>query len=259
MTTGTSADHIIVTGGTGGIGQAIAKKLLKAGNYVTLTGRNPEKLKAALVWAEQIPTGKIQVVQSDLTIKEDREKLAAKAMTFAPITGLVNNAGVFHYAKLEQLTEEAFDKVWTMNTKAAIFLTQLVYEQLKKRGKGKIVNVSSLSGLRGGVGMTAYAASKFAMIGFTHSLAVEAIKFNINVNAVCPGFVSTSMADDVLKNQAEDRKMSEEEQRRRALSGIPSGRMSTPEEVAEAVFFLLSDGANNIVGESLKLSGGAVL
>src|SRR5690606_5310852 len=117
----------------------------------------------------------------------------------------------------------------------------------------------SLSGLRGGYGHTAYAASKFALIGFTHCLAVEAIKHNVRVNAVCPGFVDTEMGYDVIRRQAAANRVSFEEQLERTNAGIPSGRTTTPEEVANAIAFLLTDAAASIVGESLKISGGAVL
>jgi 3-oxoacyl-[acyl-carrier protein] reductase len=121
------------------------------------------------------------------------------------------------------------------------------------------VNVSSLSGLRGTYGNSAYSASKFAITGFTQSFAVEAIEHNIRVNSVCPGFVDTDMGINAIKRKAGRESKSFEEKMKEVESGIPSGRITTAREVANTIAFLLTDAAENIVGESVKISGGSVM
>jgi 3-oxoacyl-[acyl-carrier protein] reductase len=130
---------------------------------------------------------------------------------------------------------------------------------MKDCSSGAIVNVASLSGLRGTYKSIPYCSSKFALVGFTQSLALEAVEHDIRVNAVCPGWVDTEMGREAIESKAEARGRGSDEQLERELEAIPSKKMSTPSDVANAVVYLLSDGSQNIVGESLKISGGSVL
>ncbi|HLS07537.1 SDR family oxidoreductase, partial [Lentibacillus sp.] len=189
--------------------------------------------------------------------KGERNKLVNNAeKECGPISLLVNNAGISGGGPVEQLDPEDLERVVHLNYTATVLLTQLVYQSMKQRKKGAIVNVTSLSGLRGTYGGTAYAGSKFAMTGFTHSLALEAIEHGVRVNAVSPGFVDTEMgrASAQKKANRQNRSLSEV-----VKESIPSGRMTTPREVANTIAFLLTDAAENIVGESVKISGGSVL
>lgn len=253
--------HALITGATGGIGRATALRIASMGAAVTITGRNAEKLNELQdELLQRLPAAQVHAVAADLVVEEDRRRLIAEAEgRNGPISLLVNNAGVYRFGTVEELSQADLEELMRINFTAAVLLTQLVYRGMKQRREGAIVNVSSLSGLRGSYGHTAYAASKFALIGFTHCLAVEAIKHNVRVNAVCPGFVDTEMGYDVIRRQAAANRVSFEEQLERTNAGIPSGRITTPEEVANAIAFLLTDAAANIVGESLKISGGAVL
>ncbi len=252
-------EHILITGATGGIGSATAKTLVELGASVTLTGRDQGKLKELKEALERdYPQNDIHICACDLGDRKERKRLIDFALNKSgTITKLVNNAGIYEYGKVEDLTEESLNKIMSINYTSTVLLTQQVYEHMKTLKKGAIVNIASLSGLRGNIGNTAYVASKFALVGFTHCIALEAIQYGIRVNAVCPGFVDTNMGITVIDTKGENSTF--EEKRKMVESGIPSGRITTPQEVANSIVFLLSDAAENIIGESLKISGGAVL
>ncbi|MDY0394632.1 SDR family NAD(P)-dependent oxidoreductase [Virgibacillus halophilus] len=251
-------EHALVSGATGGIGAATAKVLVEMGAAVTITGRNKEKLqKLADEIQHKHPEAKLCKQTADLRVDADREKLLKTAeQTCGSITLLVNSAGAAGGNTVDKLTREDMEKIMDLNYTSTVLLTQQVYQKMVQLKRGAIVNVSSLSGLRGTYGNTAYAASKFALIGFTHAMAVEAIAHGIRVNAVCPGWVDTKMGQQSVQRKAERSGSSVE-----ALleASIPSGRMSEPEEIANTIAFLLTDAARNIIGESVKISGGTVL
>ncbi|WKA55632.1 SDR family NAD(P)-dependent oxidoreductase [Planococcus shixiaomingii] len=253
--------HVLITGATGGIGYETAKLLVKMGARVTVTGRNQEKLEQ--LEKELLQTAskeQVFVQRADLAKQEERENLVGQAeKQLGFISGLVNSAGIGGGNLVEELDEETLDRVMNLNFKYTLLLTQAVYRKMLEKQEGAIVNLASLSGLRGTHGGTAYAASKFAVVGWTQSMALEAIEHGIRVNAVCPGYVDTEMAWNGIRRRAEKNGISFEEGMKNAASEIPSGRLSTPEEVANTIAFLLTDAAGNIVGESLKISGGSVM
>lgn len=253
--------HVLVTGATGGIGFETAKVLVSMGARVTITGRNEEKLEELASQLGKITDEEnIFIQQADLTKEEDRERLINKAEeAHGFIVGLVNSAGVAGGKTVEELDEEFIEELMNLNFKSTFLLTQSVYKKMLKRKEGNIVNLASLSGLRGTYGNTAYAASKFAVVGWTQSMALEAIEHNIRVNAVCPGYVDTDMARNSIHRKASRKGISFEEGMKEAESSIPSGRLSTAEEVANTIAFLLTEAAVNIVGESVKISGGSVM
>lgn len=253
--------HILITGATGGIGYETAKTVAAMGARITVTGRNEEKLHQLKKELLQLTDGeKIFVKSADLADGKSREELVASAENgLGFINGLVNSAGIGGGNVVEKLDEETLEHVMNLNFKATFLLTQLIYIKMLEKEEGDIVNLASLSGLRGTYGNTAYAASKFAVVGWTQSMAVEAIEHNIRVNAICPGYVDTEMAWNSIKKKAKKEGSSFEEEMEEAKNSIPSGRLSTPEEVANTIAFLLTDAARNIVGESLKISGGSVM
>ncbi|WP_322787584.1 SDR family NAD(P)-dependent oxidoreductase [Salimicrobium album] len=250
--------HIVVTGASRGIGRETAIQLTRAGASVTLTGRNRERLEEVQKECEN-GTGETQIVVADLNQAADRQELVEKSLEFLPVYGLVNSAGVLSTYYLEDIPEEELRKAMEVNFFSLTLLTQEFYTEMKKREEGAIVNLSSLSGLRGTHGNVAYCASKFAVTGFTQSLAHEAIRSNIRVNAVAPGFVDTEMGRKAVAAKAEREGRSFEEQWELAQSGNPSGRITTAGEVAGTILFLLSEASENIIGESVKISGGSVM
>lgn len=254
-------EHIIVTGATGGIGYETAKEIVRAGGHVTITGRDEDKLASLREECSSINgSAQIYVSAADLNQAEDRKRVVHDAgQAIGPVTGVVNSAGVIGGGPLEDLSEEKMREVMELNYFSTVLFTQEAYQVMKPNGKGSIVNVSSLSGLRGTHSNTAYSASKFAVIGFTQSFAFEAVEHGIRVNAVCPGYVDTSMGQESIRSKGEREGRSYEEQRARAEQGIPSGRLSSAAEVARSIVYLLTPASENIVGESLKISGGTVM
>lgn len=254
-------EHILVTGATGGIGYETAKEVVRSGGHVTITGRNEEKLASLKKECATINDEmKVYISTADLNNEADRIKVVREASeAVGPVTGLVNSAGVIGGGPLEDLKEEDLRKVMELNYFSTVLFTQEVYKGMKANGRGSIVNLSSLSGLRGTHSGTAYSASKFAITGFTQSFAHEAIEHGVRVNAVCPGYVDTAMGQEAIRSKGEREGRSYEEQRKAAEHGIPSGKLSEPAEVARSIVYLLSEASTNIVGESLKISGGSVM
>ncbi|MFC5714322.1 SDR family NAD(P)-dependent oxidoreductase [Thalassorhabdus alkalitolerans] len=256
-----AGEHALITGATGGIGKETARLLASMGADITITGRNKEKLAALKVeLTNSSPDISVASFPCDIGNNEEREELVHKAKKEnGKVTILINSAGVLGGNVLEELTQEVMEKVMHINYTSAVLLSQLVYPDMKERQKGAVINVSSLSGLRGTYGNTAYAASKFALIGFTHSFAVEAIQHGIRVNAVCPGYVDTEMGSQAIEKAGKRQHRTLPEQLQIVNASLPSGRITSPEEVAHTIAFLATDSAKNIVGEAVKISGGGVL
>lgn len=256
-----SHKHVLITGATGGIGYQTAKIIAGMGAKVTITGRGEEKLNDLAGELEELTAKEHIFVQAaDLTKGDDRMHLIANAeKAHGFINGLVNSAGAAGGATVDKLDEDMIEKLMNINYKSTFLLTQEIYRKMMEQKEGDIVNLASLSGLRGTHGNSAYAASKFAVVGWTQSMALEAIEHGIRVNAVCPGYVDTEMARNSIRRKAEEKGISFEEGMKEAAASIPSGRISTPEEVANTIAFLLTDAAANIVGESVKISGGSVM
>ncbi|SHN10397.1 SDR family NAD(P)-dependent oxidoreductase [Gracilibacillus kekensis] len=254
-------EHIVITGATGDIGFDTAKVIASMGARITINGRNEiklENLKQELL--EITNEDSIAVIAADITKAQEREKLVSKAeKRLGVITGLVNAAGISGGGTVDQLSEEEIEKIMQVNYLSTFSLTKMIYQNMIKQKKGHIVNVASLSGLRATRGNSAYASSKFALVGWTQSLAVEAIEHNIRVNAVCPGFVDSEMATQAIERKAEQNGISYEDQLEKVKQGLPSGRLTTTTEVGNTIAFLLTDATPNIVGESVKISGGSVM
>ncbi|UOQ44464.1 SDR family oxidoreductase [Halobacillus salinarum] len=254
-------EHIVITGATGGIGYETAKAAVQCGAKVTITGRREGKLEELKDDCRQTNAqAEVWACVADINKPEDRNRLIIEAnQRMGDITGLVNSAGIMGGGPLESLKEEDVRKVMELNYFSTVLLTQEVYHLMKQKQRGSIVNLSSLSGLRGTHSNSAYSSSKFAITGFTQAIALEAIEHNIRVNAVCPGYVDTEMGREAIKSKGEREGRPYEEQLKLAKQGIPSGRLSTAEEVARSIIYLLSAASENTVGESLKISGGAVM
>ncbi len=234
----------IVTGGSGGIGRAIVLMLASAGMDVTFTYRNNSSASAELAKTES--AGKISAEAVDVRDSTACSILAEKVFDRAGrIDLLVNNAGVIRDNPLTALEDDDVRVVIETNVVGAFNMTRAVAPYMVSQRRGKIINISSVAGEKGGRGQTNYAASKGALNAFTRSLAVELAPRNITVNAVAPGVIETEMSRE-LRERASDQ----------VMSRILLKRIGKPEEVANAVWFLGSRYADYITGQVLHVDGG---
>ena len=237
---------VLVTGGSRGIGRAIALAFAKAGDYVLVNYR--ENDAAALETAKEICAGGGQcaLYKADL---RDREKTAEMFSAIeregCGIDVLVNNAGVSLWKLFTDTTEEEWQDVLDSNLTSAYRCARAVLPQMIRRKSGKIINISSIWGENGASCEVAYSASKAALIGFTKALAKEVAPSGITVNCIAPGLIDTSMNAEFSPEEIAD-----------FIEQIPSGRIGKPEEIAAAALFLASPAADYITGQVLSINGG---
>jgi 3-oxoacyl-[acyl-carrier protein] reductase len=239
----------VVTGASRGIGRAIALELARRGASVVVNYNANADAAAEVVDAIRAQGGQAIAVQADVGDFDQAARLIDTAIdTLGRIDILVNNAGTTRDQLLALMKEEDWDLVLCTNLKGVFNCCKAAARQMMRQRSGRIVNISSVSGIAGQGGQTNYAASKAGMIGFTKSLAKELGPRNVTVNAVAPGFVLT----DLTAYLSEDLQ-------RRAIETTPLRRMGEPEEIAYAVAFLASDLASFITGEVLTVDGGLVM
>ena len=235
----------LVTGGTRGIGLAIARALHGAGARVAVAGR--DEARAAAV-AGELGERAAGVGCDVAKLGEVEAAIAAAEQALGPIDILVNNAGLTRDNVLVRLDEEAWDTVLDANLKGAFNTTRTVIRGMMKRRSGRIINISSIVGLIGNKGQSNYAASKAGLIGFTKSVAREYAGRGVLANCIAPGFIETDMTNALPA-----------EARAALLEQIALGRLGRPEDVAGAVLFLASDLAGYITGQVLVVDGGMVI
>ena len=239
----------LVTGASRGIGRAIALRLAAEGasvaiNYAGNTAK-AEETKAAI----EAAGGKAALFQADVSDSAQVEQMvAAVTEAFGTIDILVNNAGITRDGLLMRMKEEDFDAVFDTNLKGIFHVTKAVSKLMMKKRAGRIVNMASVVGIMGNAGQRNYAAAKAGVIGFTKSAAREFAARGITVNAVAPGFIATDMTAAMPEKAKEA-----------TLAAIPLRRMGEPEDVANAVAFLVSDQASYITGQVVKVDGGMVM
>ncbi len=233
--------HALVTGGTSGIGKAIALKFAEAGADVTIIGTNPERAELTLKQLQEISTE--QKFNAKLVNITDGEAIRALAKEIQ-IDILVNNAGITRDKLFMAMKEEEWLDVINVNLNAAYHLTHAFIRPMLRR-KGKIINISSVSGLSGNPGQANYSAAKAGLIGMTRTLARELGGKGVTVNCIAPGFIQTPMTDKLSEAQSQA-----------VLSRIPLKRFGKPEEIAYAALFLASSQADYITGQVLTVDGG---
>lgn len=240
----------IVTGGSRGIGRAIATELAKAGADIAFTGRSLNENTRSL--EEQLASDfgvKVKAYATDASDHEASKAFVGQVLQdFGKVDILVNNAGITQDTLLMRMTEKQWDEVLSVNLKSAFNLTQAVSMPMMRARQGSIINISSVVGVQGNAGQSNYAASKAGLLGFTKSVAKELGSRGIRVNAVAPGFIETDMTK-VL-----DEKVVEEWTRT-----IPLRRAGSPIEVAQVVVFLSSDASSYVTGQTINVCGGMVM
>ena len=239
----------VITGGRRGIGRAIAELLAQRGADV-LIGDCTEDPGTGTAAAIAAATGRRVIAQCvDVSdAKSAKEFIEYAIAQFGRIDILVNNAGITRDNLIIRISDEDWDNVLDVNLKGAFNCCKAVARQMMKQRYGRIVNITSVAGLAGNAGQTNYASSKAGLVGFTKSLAKELGPRNITVNAVAPGFVTTALTD-VLQQEYKDL----------AIKMTPLGRFGTPEDIARAVAFFVSDDAAFITGQILSVDGGMVM
>ena len=238
----------LITGGVGGIGTAICKRLAKDGYFVVANYAIPgseDKWQASMTAAGLNGTSSA-LAFGDVTDFEAMGAMVKKIEAeHGPVEVLVNCAGITRDSTFRKMTPEQWRAVMSTNLDSVFNVTRHVIDGMVERGWGRIVNISSVNATRGQFGQTNYSAAKAGILGFTKSLAQEVVRKGVTVNAVSPGYVQTDMVMAIR-----------EDVRQKIVSEIPAGRLAKPEEVADAVAFLASEGSAYITGTNLSVNGG---
>lgn len=239
-----SGQKILVTGGSRGIGAAIARELAEEGASIALTYVSREDAAQAVL--KSLPGSNHLAIQMDIGNETSVEQGIAQIMTaWSNIDGVVNNAGVTKDNLILRMKTEDFDSVIQTNLRGTFLVTRAVLKPMLKARKGSIVNITSVIGQTGNAGQANYAASKGGVVAFTKSAAAEVASRGIRVNCIAPGFINTEMTGVLT-----------EDQKKMILGEIPLGRIAEAKEVAQSVSFLLSDRASYITGHTLSVNGG---
>ena len=235
----------LVTGGTGGIGTSIVKRLAAMGHRVATNYRDESRGRE---WQARMKDAGVDVAMAhgDVSSPEDAERLVRDIeQQLGPVEILVNNAGITRDTTFHKMSAQQWNEVICTNLNSCFNVTRPVIEGMRARKWGRIVQISSINGQKGQYGQANYAAAKAGMHGFTISLAQENAKFGVTVNTVSPGYIGTDMVMAVP-----------EEVRNKIVAQIPTGRLGTPDEIAYAVAFFVPDEAGWITGANLSANGG---
>jgi NAD(P)-dependent dehydrogenase (short-subunit alcohol dehydrogenase family) len=252
----------LVTGGSRGIGKAIAKSLSERGAKIVLHARNHEQLERTKREIEE-QGGNCSIYAVDVRNEQSIVDSLAEISKVHPggIDILVNNAGVYHTAPVKDHASELWFDTIATNLSAPFFYCRSILPEMIARKWGRIINISSISGRTGEIHGAAYCASKFGLIGLTQSLALEAAADGVTVNAVCPGWVDTDMSRQQLndENWCKLSAVNPSESMELARLSVPQMRFIEPGEVGEVVGFLCSNAARGITGQSINVCGGMCL
>jgi 3-oxoacyl-[acyl-carrier protein] reductase len=239
----------VVTGGSRGIGRAVAMELAKRGAAVVVNyNKSPESAEQVVAQIQTLG-GRAAAFQADVSLFDQAAGLIKFAVdTFGDLQILINNAGITRDTLVMMMSEDDWDAVVDTNLKSTFNCSKAAVKHMMRRRYGRIINMASIAGQMGNAGQTNYSASKAGQIGFTKALAREVASRNITVNAVAPGFVDTEILNSIPAEMMEA-----------AMKLIPLGRKGQPEEIAYAVAFLASDQAAYITGQVLGVDGGMAM
>jgi 3-hydroxybutyrate dehydrogenase len=249
----------VVTGGGRGIGAAVARALAQAGARVVVSARSAGQIEG--VAADLADAGfEACAVACDVTDPESVDRLLGAAEAeLGPVEILVNNAGVSSSAPLRNLELEEWNRLMAVNATGTFLCTRAFLPGMVANGWGRVINVASVAGRAGAAYISAYAASKHAVIGFTRSVAAEVAAKGVTVNAICPGYVETPMTDASVERIVAKTGLSPDEARGRIVALNPQGRLIEPDEVAYLAVVLCDPRARGVNGQAIGVDGGALL
>ena len=246
---GNTPRSALVTGGSRGIGRATALRLGANGHRVAVNYNTHPDEAEAVVEEIRAAGGTAIAVGGNVADKASTVAMIDTAEAeHGPIEILINNAGVINDALLMRMKDDQFDFTMRTNMYGTYYCTHRVLPGMVKGRWGRIINVSSVVGLRGNVGQSNYSASKAAVVGFTQSIAKEVATRNITVNAVCPGYIYTATSAAISDRQRDT-----------VMTWIPQGRFGEPDEVAPMIVFLTTDEAQYITGDVIRVDGGMAI
>lgn len=237
----------VVTGGANGIGEAYSLGMAKEGAKVVIVDLDQEAGKRVLQEIKNAG-GEGIFIRTDVSRKADVDNMVAETVkTYGKLDIMVNNAGILFTAPVEETTEEMWDKLFAVNVKGLFFCAQAAATEMKKRKRGKIINISSIAAIGGQAGLCAYSSTKGAVLPITRVFALELASYNIQVNAILPGTTDTGMAKAA---------MADPEWTRQITAGIPMGRLGKTQDLLGAVLYFASDDSNYCTGQTLIVDGG---
>jgi len=248
---------VAITGASQGIGKAIAEVFNDAGANLILLSRNESKLKENIKRLTTVGAGlaPAQYYVLDISKPDQVENIFKK---IGHIDILINNAGIYFTSPVIDMDIKKWKELLDINLNGAMYCTKASLPKMITKNYGRIINISSVSGKEGHAYSSAYNASKFALNGFTQAIAQEVARNNITVNAICPGWVETEMAENILSDSkyANLHNIPIEELKTTSLESVPIGRYVHPKEVGYLALYLASDYASAITGQSINIDGG---
>lgn len=249
----------LITGGSRGIGKAIARRFVEEGAGVFLCARGESALKETAEELRQMG-GTVAIQAADVSDPESVGRLVGQVLAeFEVLDILVNNAGIMMPGRFMEYTFEEFDRIMKVNFYGVYHITRAVLPSMMERKRGKIINIASTAGKWGSMNQSAYNTSKHAVVGLTRCLALEMAPFHINVNAICPAGVEGGEIESMVEHWAKELKITKEQARKNITSRSPLGRFIHPDEVAALAVYLASDESEAMTAQSLSLCGGYLM
>jgi 3-hydroxybutyrate dehydrogenase len=250
---------VVVTGSTSGIGFGIAKGFAGKGANIVMNGfGKPEDIEAKKKELEDAGSGKVLYHAADMTKAEEiTDMIATAEKTFGGIDVLVNNAGIQHVSPVEDFPIEKWNMIIAINLSSSFHTIRAAVPGMKKKGKGRIINIASAHGLVASPFKSAYVAAKHGILGLTKTVALELAEHGVTVNAICPGYVLTPLVEAQIPDTAKARNMTEEQVKKEViLEAQPTKEFVTVEQIAALAQYLASDDAKQITGTHISMDGG---